>query len=269
MSKEAKCIAFANPKGGTGKTTSCINIAGSLVNKGNKVLIVDLDPRANATLSSGLQPGTVRKTMYDAILSYCGYDPVPITSIILETKVQNLHIAPSESDLSVAEVLMQKRAKKSFILKRMLECVKTQYDYILIDLPSTTGQLMFNGLCASDHVVVPLEPSIFSLDSFMIIKNMFGDTRKMTKCHIDNITVVLNRYVKPDLFSLLFRRQNASQEVEMKLKESNRDLFIVPEAHEIYEAQKRGLPISHYAPDSAVGKAYEKIADHIKINTTT
>lgn len=125
---------------------------------------------------------------------------------------------------------------------------------------------MFNGLCASNHVVVPLEPGIFSLDSFMKLKTIFSDVRKMAKCPIDNVTVVLTRYVKPDFLSLLLRRQNASQEIEMKLKELSRDVFIVPEACEIYEAQKIGLPVSYYAPNSAVGKAYEKIADHIKIN---
>lgn len=120
MSKYAKCIAFANPKGGTGKTTSCVSIAGSLVKKGNKVLIVDIDPRANATLALGIEPGTLKRSIYDAILSYCGYDTVPITSIILETKVPNLHIAPSEPDLAVAEVLMQNIKNKSFILKQMI-----------------------------------------------------------------------------------------------------------------------------------------------------
>jgi len=126
---------------------------------------------------------------------------------------------------------------------------------------------MFNGLCACKHVIVPLEPGIFSLDSLDKLETVFSDIRKMARCRIDDVTIILTRYQKPDLLSLLLRRHNASHEVEMKLKQMSRDVFIVPESRKIYEAQKRGLPISHYAPESAAGKAYEKIANHIKINT--
>ncbi|MBU4223468.1 MAG: AAA family ATPase [Euryarchaeota archaeon] len=134
MLQDTKCISFVNPKGGTGKTTSCVSIGGSLAKEGKKVLIVDFDPRANATLALGIDSSTLKKSIYDVVLSYCGYNHTPITSVILETKVPNLHIAPSEPDLAVAEVLMQNTKNKSFILKQMISDIYNN-DYIKIKAP--------------------------------------------------------------------------------------------------------------------------------------
>ena len=107
MSRAAECIVFANHKGGTGKTTSCLSIAGFLAKSGSKVLVVDFDPQANATSGSGIDTLTLKYSMYDAFLDQCdGYEGVPITQVILETDVGNLHVAPSELDLAVAEVLV-------------------------------------------------------------------------------------------------------------------------------------------------------------------
>ena len=140
MSQNTKCISFVNPKGGTGKTTSCVSIGGSLAKQGKKVLIVDFDPRANATLALGIDSSTLKKSIYDVVLSYCGYNQTPITSVILETKVQNLHIAPSEPDLAVAEVLMQNTKNKSFILKQMISDIYNN-KHINIEPPPLTESI--------------------------------------------------------------------------------------------------------------------------------
>src|SRR6202158_1680071 len=98
---KAQCIAFANHKGGTGKTTSCLSIAGYLAKSGSKVLVVDFDPQANATSGLGIDKTTSRYSMYDAVLDqFDGHKGVPITHVILATDVENLHIAPSEFDLA-------------------------------------------------------------------------------------------------------------------------------------------------------------------------
>src|SRR5882757_1198831 len=102
--RRAQCVAFANHKGGTGKTTSCLSIAGYLAKSGSKVLIVDFDPQGNATSGMGIDKKTLSHTMYDAVLAQCdGHQGVGITKVILETDVQNLHVAPAEFDLAVAE----------------------------------------------------------------------------------------------------------------------------------------------------------------------
>ncbi|NET37279.1 MAG: AAA family ATPase [Cyanothece sp. SIO1E1] len=143
-----KTIAFANLKGGTGKTTICINTAAHLAKiSSGRVLVVDFDPQANATSGLGIEGKTLKYSMYDAVLNQCeGYEGVPITQIILATDVENLHLAPSELDLGVAAMLLQPAQDRTNILNRILAPVKQFYDYILIDLPSDTGLFILNGL---------------------------------------------------------------------------------------------------------------------------
>jgi len=268
MKKAAECIGFANHKGGTGKTTSCLSIAGYLAKSGSKVLVVDFDPQANATSGLGIDTSTLKYSMYDAVLDQCdGYEGVPITQVILETDVGNLHVAPSELDLAVAEVMVQHTRNRAGILNRVLGKVRPLYDYILIDLPPGTGLLTINGLCASDQVVVPLDPSIFSLEALDNLKTSFRDIKRMAGHSINGITAVLIRYTKPDVFSRLLRRHNPSQEVEERLRTMFDTVFIVPDSVEIYEAQRQGVPISHYAPGSRVGRAYAEISKSISTNT--
>ncbi len=265
MANTAECIAFVNHKGGTGKTTSCISIAGFLAKKGYKTLVVDFDPQANATSGLGIDTALLQYSMYDVILDQCeGYEGVPISRVILETDVTKLHLAPSEFDLSVAEVLLHRVKEKTGVLALILEEIKDSYDYILIDLPTSSGLLSINGLCASDQVVIPVDPSIYALEALDNLKHTFRDIRRMEGRPINKITVILNRYhVENDVFAKMFQKRHPSHEVESRLREMFPTVFTVPESIEVYEAQKKGIPISHYAPKSKAGKAYEKIARSI------
>jgi len=262
----AKCIAFANEKGGTGKTTSCISIAGFLAKGGNKVLVVDFDPQANATSGLGIDGASLEYTVYDAIIDQCdGYDGVPLRQVIVGTDIKNLHLAPSEPDLIAAEVIMQGNRDKTSILKRTVEVMRSMYDYILIDLPSTLGLLTINGICASDHVVVTLDPSVYSLEAVENLKALFNDIEKMGRHPVERITAVLIKYVKQDdVFKIIFGRHTPSEEVSAALKQKFEEVFVVPESIRVYEAQKAGMPISHYAPRDRAGRAYAKIAHHIR-----
>ena len=256
----AQCIAFANHKGGTGKTTSCLSIAGYLAKAGSKVLVVDFDPQGNATSGLGVEKKTLRYSMYDAVLDRCdGHQGVPITQVIVETDVKNLHVAPAEFDLAVAECHMLRSRNRANLLNHILEPVRSFYDYILIDLPPTSGLLAINGLCASDHVVVPLDPSIFALETLEDLRKSFGDIQELTGHSVHPIAAVLIRYAKAD-----GRQRNSCQEVEASLNAMFNPVFVVPAADEIYQTQKKGLPISHFAPQSGAGKAYERIAKSIR-----
>lgn len=268
MSRIAECIVFANHKGGTGKTTSCLSIAGYLAKSGSKVLVVDFDPQANATSGLGIDTLTLKYSMYDAVLDQCdGYEGVPITEVILETDVENLHVAPSELDLAVAEVLVQHTRNKAGILNRVLEKVRPLYDYILIDLPPSSGLLTINGLCASDQVVVPVDPSIFSLEALDNLKASFQDIKRLAGHSINRITAVLIRCAKPDVFSRMFHKRSPSQAIEARLKTMFETVFVVPDSIEIYETQRWGVPISHYAPGGRVGRAYAEITKSISTNS--
>jgi len=265
MLRAAECIVFASHKGGTGRTTSCLSIAGHLARSGSKVLVVDFDPQANATSGLGIDVTKLQHTIYDVLLDHCvGDHSMSITRVILETDVENLHVAPSEFNLNVAEVFMQGTANRVGMLDRILEEVRPLYDYILIDVPSSSGLLTINGLYASDRIVVPLDLSIFSLESVGNLETSLHDIRRMAGRSINQATAVLIRYVKPNVFSRMFHNRNPSQEVEGRLRAMFHTVFVVPFSVQIYQAQREGIPISHYAPGSKVGKAYARIAKEFK-----
>lgn len=264
MNKRAECIAFGNYKGGTGKTTSCISIAGWLAKNRKKVLVVDLDPQANATSGLGIDLMSLKYTMYNVLLGFCeGYDVVPITAVVLETGVENLHVAPSEFDLGVAEVMLHQTKNKPLILNAALNETRRFYDFILLDLPSNSGLLTLNGLCAANRLFVPLDPSIYSLEALDNLKATFRDIRRMGGLSIERISAILNRYVRPGLF----RRRNPSQELDARLKDMFDEVYAIPEGKEAYGSQKSGVPISHYAPKSRMGRAYKEIAEDIILQT--
>jgi chromosome partitioning protein len=260
MEKRAECLAFANYKGGTGKTTSCLSIAGFLAKSGEKTLVVDFDPQANATSGLGIDLMSLKRTMYDVLLGFCkGFYGVPVTDIILDTGIENLHVAPSEFDLGVAEVMLHQTGNKTRILDTILNEIRPFYDFILIDLPSNSGLLTLNGLCATDRLFVPLDPSIYSLEALDNLKATFRDIRRMAGHSIEQISAILIRYVKPGIF----RRRSPSQEMEAKLKDMFDEVYVIPEGSEVYRSQKEGIPISHYAPKSSFGKSYEEAAKSI------
>ena len=265
----AECIAFVNHKGGTGKTTSCISIAGFLAKNGYKTLVVDFDPQANATSGLGIDAATLHYSVYDAVLNKCeGYKGVPITRVILETGITNLHLAPSEFDLSATDCFWYRVKNKTGILTLILEEVRDLYDFILIDLPTSPGILTINGLCASDQVIIPVEPGIYSLEALENLKQSFRDIKQREGHQIGAITIILNKYkIEDDVFAKIFQKRTPSREVESRLREMFPAVFVVPEAVEIYDAQKKGVPISHYAPRSRVGKAYASIAKSIMEKT--
>jgi len=261
MAVKAICIGFANQKGGTGKTTSCVNIAGYLAMSGHKVLVVDFDPMASATSALGIDYTTLEYSIYDVVLSqFKGYKRISVKDVILQTDVENLHIVPSELDLSVSQVLIKGR---THLLDRILTDVKPFYDFILIDLPPNFGFLMVNGICASDLIFVPLEPSIFSLEAVENLKSFLYEVKSLAGHSIIQLAAILIRYEKPNIVSKLFGKVYPSLEVESKLRQIFSQVFLIPSSAEVYVSQKKGLPISHVDPKGKLGRAYKKIADSI------
>lgn len=263
----AECIAFTNHKGGTGKTTSCLSVAGYFAKMGAKVLVVDFDPQANATSGLGIDGGSIKHSICDVVLGLCeGYQAFSISGAIVSTYVDNIHLVPSQTDLAAIEMLMQGNKDRTIILRQALEEIRGNYDYILIDLPPAMSLLTINGLRASDQIVVPLDPSIYSLEALDNLKVFFNDIKEMTGHSLHQITVVLTRYVRYNflfdrsVFSRMFFQDNPSREIIREIKKKIHPLFIVPECTGVYKSQKQGLPISHCAPKSKAAKAYEKLA---------
>ena len=152
MPLSGRTISVVNQKGGVGKTTTAINLAAALTQKGKSVLLIDLDPQGNASTGVGLGRQARSETLYEVLV-----DDLPMSDASYDTTVPGLTLIPSHIDLSAAELEIGTEAGRTSRLKTALEPVKDQYDYVLIDCPPSLGLLTVNALAASDSVLVPLQ----------------------------------------------------------------------------------------------------------------
>lgn len=161
-----KIIALANQKGGVGKTTTAINLAASLASLNQKVLLVDADPQANASSGLGIDVRTVKNSIYE-----CLVEEISPSEAILETEISNLWIIPSHIDLVGAEIEMLEIDEREKIMRRQLQPLKDQYDYILIDCLPSLGLITVNALTASDSVIIPVQCEYFALEGISKLLN--------------------------------------------------------------------------------------------------
>ena len=284
------CITFSHHKGGTGKTTSCLNVAGFLALAGKRVLVVDADPQANATMGLGIYPDSRRRHMYDVFMSvFEGFPDVPITEVITKTEA-GIDLAPSNLDLVGVEPSLYMIDDRAGILRDLLEPVRHAYDYILIDTPPSMGQFVINGLVAADHIVVTIDAGIFALRGIDGLETIFADISEIVGHRVTADLAVLTRWetpappvapVRPGLLARLFGRgtprvpavdppspDGAAEaerraRVEAEVRRRIGRVETVPFSREVYEAQQRGLPIAHFAPDSPAGLAYRRITEGV------
>lgn len=254
-------IAFAHHKGGTGKTTACINVAGWLAKLGKSVLVVDLDPQGNATTGLGIDRGRVDASILDVLTGRVG-----IKESILETRA-GVHLIPATRSLLMGEQYLAEKKFPTTVLKKKLRCLRPCYDYICLDTPPASTLLMLNGVSAANDIIVPLDSSVFAFEAMETLQTLFQTIDKIPGAPVVVQQLLLLEY---PLSSFSFFRKLPTQEIEEALREFLQTycdeappIVKIPYSKWVYDAQKHGMPLSHHAPHSKVGKVYKKIAEKL------
>lgn len=257
-----RIYTLVNQKGGVGKTTTAINLAAYLAQMGQRVLVVDLDPQANATACLGVDKRAVQGSTYESLLS----NDIPAASILYNERLQ-LSLLPSSPALAGAEVELVDESGREFRLRNALETLDDKYDYILIDCPPSLGLLTVNGLIAArDGVIVPVQCEYLALEGLGQLTQTIQRVRS---------ALFPDLRVRGVILTMFDPRTNLSNDV---VKEVNNHFpgqvfkSLVPRSIRLAEAPSYGLPISAYAPSSVGAHAYEAVAkellkgDGVKVN---
>lgn len=250
--KQKIVIAVLNQKGGVGKTTTAINVAAYLVKEGKQVLIVDSDPQANATSGLGLKPGNLKLTLADAL-----NDSKQTKGLITKTKIKGLDILPCDSRLASAEVDLAAQDKREFALKNILDAIKDQYDYVLIDCPPSLGLLTVNALCAAELVLIPVQAEYYALEGLSQLLQVMQQVRKGLNPNLELLGVVMTMFDKRT--SLAGQVYN---EVERHFADKLFEV-VIPRNIRLAEAPSFGQPISEHDKWSKGARAYKKLAKEI------
>jgi len=251
----AHTITFAHFKGGTGKTTSCLSIAGFLARYGAKVLAVDLDPQANLTAGLGIDNSKLKSSMCHIMAKRKS-----MNDVIIETGIQNLSLAPATPYLVHTTLRKYETKEDAQILKKALQSVEQDYDFILIDTPPSNGHFIVNGVTAADSVVLVLDPGAFALQGINTFNTIFKSYCSKMGFDLNIEMALLTKHRK----SFNPFRKGAGKEIKTNAEEIlGKKVFTIPLSGHIYESQKRGLPISHHRPYSGVGLAYMKVAEEL------
>jgi chromosome partitioning protein len=250
--QKTKIFAVVNQKGGVGKTTTAVNLAASLASLGKKILLVDIDPQGNASTGLGVPLSQRQKTIYEILIG-----EVSIDQALVPTKISNLKIITSTVDLSACELELVNIENREFLLKKSLEKIKPDFDYILIDCPPSLGLLTINALTAADSILIPMQCEFFSLEGLS---------------HLLTTLDLVKENLNPDLtisgivLTMHDRRNKLTEQVEMDVRDFLKEKVyksIVPRNVKLSEAPSHGLPGVIYDSKCSGSLAYSSLAKEI------
>lgn len=250
-----KIIAVANQKGGVGKTTTSVNLGACLAYIGKKVLLVDIDPQGNATSGIGIEKADVDQCIYDVLV-----DDVEASKVIKPTSVENLYAIPATIQLAGAEIELVPTISREVRLKRALEEVKKNFDYMIIDCPPSLGLLTINSLTASDAVIIPVQCEYYALEGLSQLLN----TVRLVQKHLNH-----DLKIEGVLLTMLDARTNLGIQVIDEVKKYFQDKVyktIIPRNVRLSEAPSHGEPIITYDPKSRGAEVYLDLAKEVALN---
>ncbi|MBR5974524.1 MAG: ParA family protein [Clostridiales bacterium] len=252
----AYVISIVNQKGGVGKTTTAVNLSAFLAKKRKKVLIIDLDPQGNATSGYGFEKSSLENTVYDLLVN-----EEDIANVIATTSVKNVDMCPTNINLAGAEVELVSAISRETILKRAIEPILDQYDYVIIDCPPSLGLLTINALTACEGVIVPIQGEYYALEGLSQLIDTINMIRKKLNPVLGILGVVITMHDR--------RTQLTKQVVEEVQKFFGDRVFktFIPRNVRLAEAPSHGLTIDEYDPKSKGSLAYQALANEVMKRT--
>lgn len=248
----SKIIAIANQKGGVGKTTTSVNLGASMATLGKRVLLVDIDPQGNTTSGVGVNKADVENCIYDILIN-----EVNPQETIQETRIEGLHIIPATIQLAGAEIELVSTISRELKLKKALNAVKVNYDYIIIDCPPSLGILTINSLTAADSVIIPIQCEYYALEGLSQLLNTVRLVQKNLNPHLK---------IEGVLLTMLDARTNLGIQVIEEVKKYFQEKVyrtIIPRNVRLSEAPSHGQSIITYDSRSKGAEVYLELAKEV------
>ena len=247
----AKVISITNQKGGVGKTTTSINLAASLVKRGQRILLIDMDPQGNATVGCGVNPDHIENTIYDVLLEECA------ACEAITSSECGVDVMSANGELAGAQVELLNEIGREMRLQKALASELTNYDYIFIDCPPALNVLTINALVASNSVLIPMQCEYFALEGLSALISTIRKIRETLNPQLS---------IEGLLRTMFDKRNSLSGEVSKQLESHFGDKVydtVVPRNIRLAEAPSYGEPAIEYAPGSKGARAYLLLADEI------